>query len=146
MPDEISRSLFDRFKNDSYAKSLGFEVVTVSPGYACVAVAVGENNLNFAGAPHGGFLFSLADYAFSLASNAHGRLAVATSMSIQFYQSAMLGAGLRAEARETHLTHRAGYYEMTVTTEEGLVIAKCLGMVYRSSRVWESENLGLESP
>ncbi|MCF8568088.1 hotdog fold thioesterase [Alicyclobacillus tolerans] len=135
----ISSSLQELFKNDPYAQQLGFEIVDVSPGYAQVTAVVSEDTLNFAGSPHGGFLFSLADYAFAVASNAHGRQAVATTVSIQFYQIARPGTRLRAQAQETHLTYRTGYYDMTVTTEDGLLIAKCQGMVYRTSREWESQ-------
>lgn len=145
MTSGMSNSLSRRFANDPYASRLGFEIVQVSPGYAEVTAAVTEDVLNFAGSPHGGFLFSLADYAFAMASNAHGRLAVATSMSIQFFQPATVGTRLRSEAKETHITHRAGYYEMTVMTEDGRLIAKCMGMVYRASREWvddEREELG----
>lgn len=138
MPKDISDALFERFASDPYAHRLGFEIHEVKPGYAQVSVTVSAETLNFAGAPHGGFLFSLADYAFALASNAHGRLAVATSISMQFYAAAKEGERLIAQATETHLTHRVGYYEMTVATDGGALVAKCLGMVHRTSRDWNS--------
>ncbi len=133
---EISKTLLEKFESDSFANYLNFELLEARPGYARVTTLVTEQGLNFAGSVHGGLLFSLADYAFAAASNGHGRLAVATSMSIQFYAAAKLGDRLFALAQEQQLTHRAGFYEMTVTNESGQKIAQCLGMVHRSTKTW----------
>lgn len=130
----VAPELVERFRQDPFARRMGFELLEVAPGYARAAASLGEDGVNFAGVPHGGLLFSLADYALAVASNSHGRVAVATSVAVQFLAAARLGATLVAEARETHLTHRAGFYEMTVTDGGGSVVAKCLGVVHRTER------------
>ena len=124
----------ERFRQDPFARRMGFELVEAGPGYARVAVELTEDLFNFAGTPHGGLLFSLADYAFAVASNSHGRVALATNVSIQFMAAAEVGERLYAEAKESHLTRRAGFYDMTVTTESGRLVARCLGVVHRTSR------------
>ena len=134
--NEIPGSLSQRFKSDPFANYLNFELSEATPGYALVTAKLTEDTLNFAGSTHGGLVFSLADFAFAAASNGHGRLAVATSVSIQFYTAAKAGDTLFAEACEQQLTHRAGFYEMTVTNQSGAMVAKCLGMVHRSERSW----------
>ncbi|CAB3393856.1 PaaI family thioesterase [Kyrpidia spormannii] len=130
----VSKELEARFRSDPFSSWLGFHLDEVGPGFARVRAEVRPEVFNFAGAPHGGFLFSLADAAFAAASNSYNQLAVATSVSMQFYRAAELGDTLVAEARENHLTRRAGYYEMTVTTAEGVLVAKCLGVVHRRNR------------
>lgn len=124
----------ERFRRDPFARRMGFELVEAGPGYARVAVDLTEDLFNFAGTPHGGLLFSLADYAFAVASNSHGRIALATNVTIQFMTKAEAGERLYAEAKESHLTRRAGFYDMTVTTESGSLVARCLGVVHRTSR------------
>lgn len=126
--------LVERLRADPYARRLGFELLEVAPGRARVAVRATPDLFNFAGVPHGGLIFSLADYAFALASNSHGRVALATSVSIQFLAAAREGERLIAEARELRLSHRAGFYEMTVQTEAGMPVARCLGVVQRLDR------------
>lgn len=130
----LPERLLDRFRADPYARRMGFALLEAAPGYARVAVDVTPDLFNFAGTPHGGLVFSLADYAFAVASNSHNRVAVATSVSIQFLAAASLGERLIAEARENHVTRRAGFYDMTVTTASGQLIARCLGVVHRTER------------
>lgn len=124
----------ETFQNDPYAQKLGFHLREVEPGYAVIETTAREDVLNFGGIVHGGFLFSLADYAFAVASNSHGVFAVATNVSIQFLAAAQPGDKLVAKAKETHCTKRVGYYEMSVETEHGKPIAKCLGTVHRTGR------------
>jgi len=126
--------LVERFRADPYAQTLGFELLAAEPGYARVAARVTPAVFNFAGVPHGGFVFSLADYAFAVASNSHGRVAVATSVSIQFMRAAAQGDRLEAEARRLRAGRSAGFYEMRVLDRSGQEIARCLGVVHRTER------------
>lgn len=130
------------FLRDPYARRMGFELLEAEPGYARVAVDLTEDLFNFAGTPHGGLLFSLADYAFAVASNSHGRVALATNVSIQFMAEAKVGERLYAEAKESHLTRRAGFYDMTITADSGRLVARCLGVVHRTNRMLSGEELG----
>ena len=73
----------------------------------------------------------MADSAFAAASNSHGQVAVALSMSINFLAAAALGTRLVAEAQELRKGHRAGFYQITVKTEAGDLIAVCQAVVHR---------------
>ncbi|MCL6633285.1 MAG: hypothetical protein K6T63_11720 [Alicyclobacillus herbarius] len=53
---------------------------------------------------------------------------------VQFLAAAKLGQRLIAETAEKHQTYRVGFYDMTVHTEEGRPICRCLGVVQRLSR------------
>lgn len=79
--------------------------------------------LNHQGAPHGGVIFSLADVAFGAACNAHGGTWVALSMTISLLAAAPAGAQLVAEARERRHDRRAGFYDVTVSTQAGTAVA-----------------------
>jgi acyl-CoA thioesterase len=87
--------------------------------------------LNFHGTPHGGAIFSLADFAFSGACNAHGEAAVALTLTIQFLAAAAPGARLTAEAQAERQGRQAGFYSVTVTDEQGRVVASCQAVALR---------------
>ncbi|MBI2553190.1 MAG: PaaI family thioesterase [Candidatus Rokubacteria bacterium] len=118
---------------DPYAVSLGIELLDLAPGYCRAAMRLEPHMANFQGNPHGGAIFSLADYAFSGACNAHGEPAVALSVTIQFLATVKPGARLIAEAREQRQGRRAGFYTMTVTAEDGTVVATCQAVAFRSA-------------
>jgi acyl-CoA thioesterase len=116
---------------DPYARSLGIELLELGPGYCRAAMRLGPAMLNFQGSPHGGAIFSLADYAFSAACNSHGEPAVALSVTIQYLTAAAPDARLTAEAHEQRQGKRAGFYVMTVMDDAGVVIASCQAVAFR---------------
>jgi acyl-CoA thioesterase len=120
-----------KLAGDPYAGWLGIELLELRPGYCRAALRLAPEMLNFHGSPHGGAIFSLADYAFSGACNADGEPAVALSVTIQFLAAAAPGARLTAEARAERQGRRAGFYAMTVTDDRGTVIAACQAVAFR---------------
>ena len=116
---------------DPYAVWLGIELLDLAPGYCRAAMRLTPQMVNFQGNPHGGAIFSLADYAFGAACNAHGEPAVALSVTIQFLATVEPGTRLVAEAREQRQGRRAGFYTMTVTAEDGTVVATCQAVALR---------------
>jgi acyl-CoA thioesterase len=59
---------------DPYAAYLGIGLVAVDDDSVTVSMPVTENHQNFHSGTHGAALFSVADCAFSLASNAYDQL------------------------------------------------------------------------
>ena len=127
-PEEIREEV----SRDPYAAGLGIELLDLAPGYCRAAMRLRPEMANFQGNPHGGAIFSLADYAFSGACNAHGEPAVPLSVTIQFLATVEPGARLIAEARAERQGRRAGFYVMTVTAEDGTVVATCQAIALRS--------------
>jgi hypothetical protein len=69
--------IMERFiHQDLYARYLGVEVCRWSEGYAKAKLELNSNHLNSVNTVHGGVIFSLADSAFSVASNSHGTVAL----------------------------------------------------------------------
>jgi acyl-CoA thioesterase len=121
----------ERVGADPYAAWLGIELLDLRPGYCRAALRLTPAMLNFHGTPHGGAIFSLADYVFSGACNADGEPAVALSISIQFLAAAAPGARLTAEARVERQGRRAGFYAMSVTDDRGTLVASCQAVAFR---------------
>ena len=116
--------------NDRFALGNGIELVDVSPGYAKTRMPITEQHLNGVNTAQGGAIFTLADLAFAAACNSHGTIAVAVNVSISFMKAATKGT-LVAEAKEVTINPRLGTYAVTVTDDEGDVVAVFQGMAYR---------------
>ncbi|MEZ4608540.1 MAG: hotdog fold thioesterase [Deinococcales bacterium] len=67
---------------------LGLAIVSVTAGKVEVQAKVEKHHLNLHGSAHGGgFLYSLADEAFALASNRNGQAAVALSVHMEYFKA-----------------------------------------------------------
>jgi acyl-CoA thioesterase len=119
---------------DPFVKLLGAECVQAGPGSAVVRMTVDEQHMNFNGTCHGGVLFSLADTAFGLASNSHGRLAAAIDAHIGFTAAAHVGDVLIATAREVNRSNRVGTYRVDVQRADDGFVAAFTGTVYITGR------------
>ena len=86
---------------------------------------------------HGGYIFTLADSAFAFSCNTYNQRTVAQHCAVTFLSSAKLGDKLVARAVERQRSGRSGIYDVTVTREEGNVIAEFRG----HSRTIEGELL-----
>ncbi len=117
-------------KNDRVAKTYGMKVKEVREGYALVELSVNNSMLNAAGVCQGGVIFSLADFAFAVASNSYGNVALATSANINFTKPALKGEKLTAEAREVNRSRKIGVYEVQVKKEDGTTVALFVGQAY----------------
>lgn len=129
--DNVNEVLKELFSNDPYAKRLGITIEELRPGYAKVRMKLDASHMNFIGFVHGGAIFSLLDQAFAAASNSHNYSSVAISMSVNFLNAPNPNGTLYAEAREIEKSRKLGLYEMTVRDEEGTLICRSDGRVYR---------------
>ena len=87
------------FERDRFATGIGVELLEVGEGRAVARLAVGPEHLNAAGVVQGGAVFTLADFAFAVASNSRGNVALAIEAHVTFVRAVRAGV-LRAEARE----------------------------------------------
>jgi len=125
--------IVERIKNDNFIQFLGIEFMEIKPGYAKARIRISENMLNFHGVAHGGVIFSLADAVFAAASNAHGKRALALSVSIVYRSPVFVGEELVAEANEVSLGRTTALYNMEVRkADSGKLVASCQAVVYRT--------------
>jgi acyl-CoA thioesterase len=78
---------------------------------------------------HGGAIFTMADYAFALASNSVAPPSVALSVSIQFLRPGKAGT-LYASARLQASSGRVGTYLVEVKDDSGDLVASFQGLAY----------------
>lgn len=129
-------SNFDRttvaglLEGDRYARDLGVELVSVTADEVVVAMDVTESHTNFLGVGHGGMVFSLADCAFSLASNSAGDRAVAIDTHLVLTAATRPGDRLEARVRELSRGRTLGTYRAEVTRGDGRTVALFTGTVF----------------
>ncbi|HML59841.1 hotdog fold thioesterase [Solidesulfovibrio sp.] len=123
---------------DAFAGLLGIRLLEAGPGYAKTAMDLTDQLKNGAGIAHGGAVFTLADLAFAVAANSHGKLSLAVAASIS-YVKAGKGKTLYAEAREVSLGGKMGTYAITITNDAGEAVAAFQGTVYRKDMPYTRE-------
>lgn len=124
---------------DLFARHNGIELLEVGPGWAKARMRIEPYHFNTAKTVHGGAIFTLADFAFAVASNSHGTLAMAINVSISFVKAVTSGT-LYAEAQEQTLNPKLASYSVRITDEDGAVVALFQGMVYRKKESVLPEN------
>ncbi len=120
------------WSDDQAARGLGLELLEVGPGTAKVRMTVRPDMVNGHGICHGGFIFTLADCAFSYACNGYNQRAVASGADISFLAPAQLGDVLESVGQVRQQGGRNGIYDIEVANQEGRTIALFRG---RSSRI-----------
>lgn len=118
-----ARALYDQ---DRTCRALGIRLDTVAPGRATVRMTVADAMVNGLGTGHGGYLFLLADAAFSFASNTYEPVAVAQSAQVTFLRPVAAGDELVAEATERARRGLSGIYDVTLY-RDGDVVAEFRG-------------------
>jgi acyl-CoA thioesterase len=116
--------------NDPFMALLGMDAEITAPGQAVVRGTVRPEHLNRLDTAHGGFLYTMADAAFAMASNSHGVPAVALSTHMEYLKPGKAGEQLEARAVELNLGNRTGVYRVEVRSGETL-LAVFTGTVYR---------------
>jgi acyl-CoA thioesterase len=129
MEKHIDR-LKEMLSRDRFAAHNGIRLVSVKKGEALAEMTVTEQHLNGVDIIQGGALFTLADFAFAAASNSHGRIALATNVSINFFKGVSSGK-LFALATELNTGKTLSNYTVDITDESGNKIAFFSGTAFQ---------------
>ena len=116
-----------RIKTEPIASFLNIKVLEVSSGYARVSMKMLPEYLNFNGVIFGGIISAVADHAFSLAINSLAMPSLATQFNIHLLSPAAVNDELIGEGKVLRSGKRVGISEMTVTNQNGKLIAKASG-------------------
>ena len=129
--DEIIAQTISTLKaaslDEPIAKFLGTTLVELKPGYAKVTMKLKPEYQNFNGFVFGGIIMALADQAFGYGSNSLSHPSVATQFNTHFINGPGSDDELTAECKVLKSGRRAGTSEITVTNQDGKLIAKCTG-------------------
>lgn len=125
--DLAERAAEAMLRHDPASAWFGITLRSVAPGRACMRLTIQPEHLNGHGTCHGGVIFALADTAFAVACNSDNRRAVAQHNQISYLSPGQLGETLTAQATVISQAGRTGITDVTVTADEGRVIAQFRG-------------------
>lgn len=107
------------FGNDYYASQLtGIEILDASAGYSKVCLKLTDKHNNALGHVMGGVYFTIADYAFAIASNFKQPPTVTQTSQIAFL-SPIKGDVIYAEAMRIRSGRSTCFYKIIITDETG---------------------------
>ncbi len=111
------------FGNDIYAaEQTGIVIEAAEPGYAKCSLKIEDKHKNALGHVMGGVYFTMADYAFAIASNL-GQPPTVTQTSQIVYLSAVKGSVLYAETEKIRGGRKTCFYKIMITDDTGAEIA-----------------------
>lgn len=125
--DRARRAAEAMWAADRASQWLGMALDAVGPGSSEMSLTVEAHHCNGHLICHGGFIFTLADSAFAFACNSYNQSTVAQQNAITFCAPGRLGDRLVARAEEVVREGRSGVYDVTVTNQDGTVIALMRG-------------------
>ncbi|MEV4350825.1 hydroxyphenylacetyl-CoA thioesterase PaaI [Actinoplanes sp. NPDC049596] len=115
------------FGHDRASRALGIELEEVGPGRATLTMTVRDDMVNGYDLLQGGLLAAFCDSAFAVACNTYGQVTVAAGFDITFLEPGRAGDKLHAHAVERSRRGRSGLYDVTVTRQDGVVLAEFRG-------------------
>jgi acyl-CoA thioesterase len=125
-PDNVAE-LKAKEAGEPIASFLNMKLAELTPGYSKVTMKLTDDHMNFNGLVFGGIVMSIADQAFAYATNSLVSPSIATQFNIHLIAGASPGDELIAECRVIKSGRRIGVSEMTVTNQDGKLIAKATG-------------------
>ena len=114
------------FSHDRYAtETTGIEILEAADGYAKVGLEVREGHMNAGNRVMGAVYYTMADFAFAVASNPDaGDVPITFTLSSQInFLTAAKGRYLTAEARAVRKGRRTSFYAAEIRDEIGTLIA-----------------------
>jgi len=124
---DVMAELKTNEQREPIASFLKMKLVELAPGYSRVTMKLTPEYQNFNGFVFGGIIMAIADQAFAYGSNSVAYPSVASQFNIHFISGAGADDELNAECRVVRSGRRAGISEMTVTNQDGKLIAKATG-------------------
>ncbi len=117
------------FGRDRFAAGAGIRLVDCGPGRSVARMTLRPDHMNGVDVAQGGAIFTLADFAFAVACNSHGPVALAIDVSISFLAATRSGT-LTATALEVSRSARLSRVEVTVRDAKGAAVALFHGTAY----------------
>jgi acyl-CoA thioesterase len=135
MPDSTKQQLTQdslaalvaRVETEPIAAFLKLKVIEISRGYARVALKMRPEFQNFNGMIFGGIITAVIDHSFALATNSLILPSLASQLNVHFIAAVNIEDELTAECRVLKSGRRVGISEMSVTNQDGKLIARATG-------------------
>ncbi len=118
------------FRGDLFAAGNGMVIDSLGEDWSVCSMTLREDHKNANGGVMGGVIFTLADFAFAVASNNVHRPTVAQQVSIN-YLSSPKGSTLTARAACRKNGRTSSVFNIDVTDDTGREIAQFVGTGFK---------------
>ena len=116
-----------RAEKEPIASLLKMKLLELKPGYTKTSIKLLPEHQHVAGIVFGGIITAVADLAFYYAVNSVKPHSVALDFNVHFIAPPKIGDELTAEGKCVRSGRRISFAEITVTNQEGALIAKASG-------------------
>ncbi|MCM1049773.1 MAG: PaaI family thioesterase [Clostridiales bacterium] len=128
------------FAHDRFAvETTGVEIAEAEPGHAVCKLKLCPGHLNKNGVPMGGALFTLADFAYAVASNAYSESVIVSQQADIAFLAPAKGEVLTAEASCIREGRRICLYEVRITDDTGVLVAYVTVNGYKTTSPKETD-------
>lgn len=121
------------FKKDRFATDNAMVIDSVGDKTATCSLEIGDIHMNAVGHVMGGVYFTLADFTFAVATNWENPGIVSLSSTINFHATAK-GKKIICVAKCLKSGRTTCSYEMTLTDENGTLLATVLTTGYNTAK------------
>jgi acyl-CoA thioesterase len=125
--NDIIAYLREKEAAEPIARFLDITLEECSPGYARVKMPMRPEYVNFNGMVFGGIVMAIADQAFAYGTNSILTPNLAVQFNINLISAVSATDVLTAECRVAKSGRRISVSEMTVTNQDGRLVAKATG-------------------
>ena len=132
-PTEIVQLMLEK---DSFSKWLGIDLLLIEENICRLGCTIKSDMLNGFEIAHGGITYSLADSCLAFAANSCGFQCVSIETSISHLKKVQLGDYLITEAHKLKEEGKTKTFEITIHNQDILLVARFIGSVHVSTRIW----------
>ena len=118
------------FKGDTFAAVNGMQIDEIGEDSSVCSMTLRDDHRNAYGGVMGGVTFTLADFAFAVASNQIHNVSVAQNVSMN-YLSAVKGNRLTARAKCIKSGKSSSVINVDVSDDAGRLIAQFVGTAFK---------------
>jgi acyl-CoA thioesterase len=123
-------NIADRLHKDRFVKLLGIEIIDENEKFPSCQLKICKKHLNGVDYTQGGAIFTLADYAFAIASNTDERLSLSINTTMNFFKATKENDILYTKTRELSRTRKLSVYEVEIYCEK-ILVATFTGTAYK---------------
>lgn len=127
-PYELAQHMLSQ---DEFSKWMGIRLVDIQEKYCLLEMPIRKEMINGLRTVHGGVTFAFADSALAFSSNNTDEASVALNCVINFTKAVKEGDVLRAESKLISDTRKTGIYDISITNQNGDLVAGFRGTVYK---------------
>ncbi|MBP5494946.1 MAG: PaaI family thioesterase [Lachnospiraceae bacterium] len=121
------------FENDRYATENGMVIDSVGDKTAVCSLTIDKRHMNAVGNVMGGVYFTLADFTFAVATN-HDEPGIVSLSSTITFNAIARGEKIICEAKQIKWGRTTCVYEMSLTDENGTLLATVLTTGYNTRK------------